>query len=161
MKSIRILVLLLSVAAVACNNEGNRKAGTGDIVNPATPDNPKSTKNGPLGTPTFDKTVHDFGKITDGEEVQHKFKFKNTGKGNLTISNVQASCGCTTPEWTKEIIAPGGEGYVMATFNSNGKGGPDGPRVEKSIAVTFVNSSIENIDLIFVSNIFTKDTEKK
>ncbi len=162
MKSARIILFLFAaVAALACNSAKNRKAGLGDIENPSSPENPKAKNNGPLGTPTFEHTVHDFGKITDGEEVQHKFKFRNTGKGELTIGNVQASCGCTTPEWTKDMIPPGGEGYVMATFNSSGKGGTDGPRVEKSITVTFANSTVETIELQFISNIFSKDTENK
>ncbi len=162
MKYQGVLVLFTVVGIFACNSTANRKAGTSDIENNgATPENPTGNKKGAPGTPQFEQTVHDFGRINDGEEVQHNFKFKNTGKGDLTVNTVQASCGCTTPEWTKEVIPPGGEGHVMATFNSSGKGGPDGPRVEKSITVTFVNSTIEQIELRFVSNIWSKETENK
>jgi hypothetical protein len=154
--------VFLAIVAAACNSSGTRSANSSDIEkNEATASNPNPKKSGPPGTPLFESTLHDFGRITDGEEVQHKFKFKNSGKGELVIKNVQASCGCTTPEWTKDVIKPGGEGYVMATFNSSGKGGPDGPRVEKSITVTFENSTVEEIQLQFVSNIFSKNTENK
>lgn len=160
MNKLAFLIVPLAFAVASCNNSGIRKADSNDIEkNERTPENPKPKKNGPLGSPQFEQTVHNFGKITDGEIVQHKFKFKNIGKGELTIQNVQASCGCTTPEWTKEIIAPGAEGYVLATFNSSGKGGPDGPKVEKSITVTFANSTIDQVELQFVSNIFAKETE--
>lgn len=66
---------------------------------------------------------HDFGKIKQGVPVTHEFKFKNTGKVPLVITNVQASCGCTTPDWSKEPIAPGGEGFIKATYNASGMGG--------------------------------------
>src|SRR6188768_4185340 len=45
--------------------------------------------------------VYDFGKIPQGKPVTHIFEVTNTGKTALTITNVQASCGCTTPEWEK------------------------------------------------------------
>ncbi len=63
-------------------------------------------------------TAHDFGKIKANVPVTHEFKFTNTGKVPLIITNAQASCGCTTPVWTRDPIAPGGTGYVKATFNA-------------------------------------------
>jgi hypothetical protein len=61
---------------------------------------------------------HDFGKIKQGTPVTHEFKFTNNGKVPLVITNVQASCGCTTPDWSKDPIPPGGEGFIKATFNA-------------------------------------------
>lgn len=71
----------------------------------------------------FVKTQHDFGTITEGTQATVEFKFKNTGKTPLVLTSVQASCGCTTPKWTKEPIAPGAEGFVTAIYNSNGRPG--------------------------------------
>lgn len=62
--------------------------------------------------------VHDFGKIKQGVPVTHEFKFKNSSKVPLIITNVQASCGCTTPAWTKDPVPPGGEGFIKATYNA-------------------------------------------
>jgi len=70
---------------------------------------------------TFEKKVHDFGTITEGEVVEHTFKFTNTGDTDLIISNASASCGCTIPDWPKEPIAPGKQGKIKVKFNSNGK----------------------------------------
>ena len=67
--------------------------------------------------------VHDFGKIPQGTPVTHEFKFTNSGKTPLVITHVQASCGCTTPAWSKDPIPPGGEGFVKATFNAASMGG--------------------------------------
>jgi hypothetical protein len=66
----------------------------------------------------FDKETHDFGTVSHNQPATYTFMFKNTGKEDLIITNAQASCGCTTPEWTKEPIKPGKKGYVKATYNS-------------------------------------------
>jgi hypothetical protein len=50
--------------------------------------------------------------------VTHEFKFTNTGNAPLVISSVQASCGCTVTEYSKEPIPVGGQGYVKATYNA-------------------------------------------
>jgi hypothetical protein len=72
---------------------------------------------------SFEHQTHDFGKITEGESVEHTFKFKNTGVGDLVISSCTASCGCTVPQWPREPIAPGKSGEIKVVFNSAGKGG--------------------------------------
>lgn len=71
----------------------------------------------------FEKTVHDFGKITEGSAVSYDFVFKNAGDQPLTLINVSASCGCTTPFWTKEPVMPGGQGVVSVSYNSQGRPG--------------------------------------
>jgi Protein of unknown function (DUF1573) len=71
-----------------------------------------------FATFTWDSSSHDFGKIKQGTPVTHEFKFTNTGKTPLIITNVQASCGCTTPSWTKEEVMPGGTGFIKATYNA-------------------------------------------
>jgi len=70
----------------------------------------------------WDNTTHDFGKVKQGTLVTHEFKFTNTGKVPLVITNVQASCGCTTPAWTKEPVMPGGQGFIKATYNAASAG---------------------------------------
>jgi Protein of unknown function (DUF1573) len=72
---------------------------------------------------SFTEVKYDFGKIKQGDIVEHVFKFKNTGKAPLVISNIGVSCGCTTPDWTREPIAPGKSGTITAKFNSAGKMG--------------------------------------
>lgn len=74
-------------------------------------------------TVKWDKDSHDFGKITEGEKVTHRFTFKNTGENPLLITMVKPSCGCTSPDWSKEEIAPGKEGFIEIIFNSAGKSG--------------------------------------
>ena len=62
---------------------------------------------------SFEKEVHDFGKIKeDGGKVEYKFMFTNTGDSPLILTNVRASCGCTSPTWTEKPIMPGQKGFV-------------------------------------------------
>lgn len=66
----------------------------------------------------FEKMDHNFGKIKeDGGPANYNFKFTNTGKIPLVIQGVQASCGCTTPEWSKEPILPGKTGFIKVSYN--------------------------------------------
>ena len=71
----------------------------------------------------FEETKYEFKPISQGEVVDHVFKFKNTGTQPLVINNIGVSCGCTTPEWTKDPVAPGKSGTIAAHFNSAGKMG--------------------------------------
>ncbi|MFY8037443.1 MAG: DUF1573 domain-containing protein [Cyclobacteriaceae bacterium] len=66
----------------------------------------------------WDASSFDFGKIKQGVPVTHEFKFTNSGKAPLIIVNAQPSCGCTTPDWTKTPVPPGGSGFIKATFNA-------------------------------------------
>ena len=69
---------------------------------------------------TFDKNLHDFGTIQEGETVSTLFTFTNTGKSDLIIVDARGSCGCTVPEYPKNIpISPGGTGTLRVSFNSN------------------------------------------
>ena len=68
------------------------------------------------------ETEYDFGTISENEGfAEHIFKFKNTGTAPLTIARVQASCGCTMPEWPLDPINPGQEGVIIITFNPKGR----------------------------------------
>ena len=63
-------------------------------------------------------TTFDFGKIEKGTPVTHEFTFTNAGTDALIISSVQASCGCTVTDYTKDPIPPGEKGFVKATYNA-------------------------------------------
>ena len=69
----------------------------------------------------FEDTKFDFGTITEGAKVTHEFKFTNTGKSNLIIKKVRASCGCTAVAPPKKAIKPGESSSIKATFHSRGK----------------------------------------
>ena len=78
---------------------------------------------------TFDESEFDFGKIAQGEKVQHIFRFTNTGNEPLFLTNAKGSCGCTVPSWPKDFIEPGGTGAIVVEFDSKGKIGPQTKQV--------------------------------
>ena len=73
------------------------------------------------------ETEHDFAKIPQGKPVYHNFEIVNTGSQPLKLDNVQASCGCTTPEWNHEAIAPGATAIIKVGYNAATEGYFDKP----------------------------------
>lgn len=73
------------------------------------------------------ETSFDFGKIPQGKPVTHNFTIENIGKDTLKIEQVQASCGCTTPEWTKEPVLAGGKTTIKVGFNAASEGAFEKP----------------------------------
>ncbi|MFD2145850.1 DUF1573 domain-containing protein [Mucilaginibacter antarcticus] len=102
------LSVILAAGLMACNQPEKKK----DV---------KFTTDG--SDIRFDKETYDFGKIRSGEVVSYRFKFTNTGKSPLIISNATATCGCTIPEWPKTPVLPGDTSSIAVTFNSAGKTG--------------------------------------
>lgn len=66
----------------------------------------------------WDSKTHDFGQIDQNITAEHTFSFVNEGETPLVIASVKASCGCTVAEYTKEPIAPGATGEVLARYNA-------------------------------------------
>lgn len=101
---------------------------------------------------TFNKTTHDFGKINELDgRVTTVFEFKNEGMAPLVLSNVRASCGCTTPKWTREPIEPGQKGEITVTYNPAGRPG----RFQKTVTVTS-NTSTPTIKLYIKGEVIPK-----
>ncbi|MBK6539156.1 MAG: DUF1573 domain-containing protein [Ignavibacteria bacterium] len=72
----------------------------------------------------FDDLNYDFGAVKQGENLEHVFKFTNSGKGTLVINSVQPSCGCTGVVMDeKKEFAEGETGEIKITFNTQGRQG--------------------------------------
>lgn len=71
----------------------------------------------------FADMVHDYGTIEKGGDGNCEFTFTNTGNEPLILSNVRASCGCTTPSWTQKPVMPGQTGTIQVRYNTNNVGG--------------------------------------
>ena len=87
--------------------------------------------------------VYDFGRIPQGKPVTHIFDVENIGKDSLSISNVQASCGCTTPDWERnKVQAPGEKTKITVGYNA----ASEGP-FTKFITITFNGSQSKQITI--------------
>lgn len=142
------LLILTSISCQNIENEGENGQLSSDVIH-----NPNTAQKGKtdideLPVLTFDHTTFDFGLIFQGEVVLHKFKFKNTGKSNLILTDVKATCGCTIPTFTKKPVAPGDEGYIEVSFNSEGRKGVQ----HKSVNV-LANTQPNRIELTFTAEI--------
>ena len=82
---------------------------------------------------SFEEEVFDFGELPEGPKVETEFRFTNTGKEPLLISNVKPACSCTASDWTKTAIAPGETGFVVAEYKP--KAGKTG-FFSKTVSVT-------------------------
>jgi len=146
MKSIIRLVFLLAVVATltSCRDKAAEKriAELEARLSQLEKDKPAGTQAQPVATPDptaaaatdvkpegplpefkFERTEYDFGQIKEGDKVNYTYKFTNNGQAPLIIQSVQASCGCTAPDWSKEPVAVGATGFVKVEFDSNGKQG--------------------------------------
>ncbi|GAB4397775.1 MAG: hypothetical protein OHK0053_14930 [Microscillaceae bacterium] len=88
-----------------------------------TPSQQPNNEAGENAVMIFPEMEHNFGQVEEGTIVKHSFKFKNTGKVPLLISNASASCGCTASDWPKEPVLPGKESEIKVEFNTQGKPG--------------------------------------
>lgn len=134
MKNVLLFLFLacLLFSQVSCDN---RRVG----------ESAQATVSNKLPKITFAETgVHDFGTITEGDSVEHVFKFTNTGGFPLIVNNVTASCGCTTPEWPREPVKPGQKSFVRVKFNSRNKMGQQ----NKTVTI-YANTDPAMTDLAF------------
>lgn len=104
----------------------------------------------------FNEKIHDFGTIhEDAGNAEFEFTFTNNSGLTITIVSVQASCGCTTPGWTREPVPKGKTGYVKASYNPKGRPGffnktltvttnLDGPPIVLQIKGNVINEVSEN-----------------
>ena len=99
----------------------------------------------PSTTPAEDilklkETEHDFGKIPQGKPVYYNFEIVNTSKEPLKLDDVHASCGCTTPEWSHEPIAPGTTAVIKVGYNAASEG-----VFTKAITITYNTNQTKQI----------------
>lgn len=104
---------------------------------------------------SFDEETFDFGEIKQGDVVEHEFVFKNTGNAPLQLTNVATTCGCTAPDWPREVIAPGETSKITVKFNSRGKRG-----TQKKVISIYSNASESIKRINITSNVLMPEEGK-
>ncbi|MBD2769279.1 DUF1573 domain-containing protein [Hymenobacter sp. BT664] len=141
------IIFAAALLLLACNRDKTAEVGTEGMNAAATAvaddtkanpvvDNPNVVSENEAPNPNapvmkFAEAEFDFGDIKPDTKVRHTFTFTNTGKSPLLIEDATASCGCTTPSWTKAPVAPGAQGSIEVQFDSRGKRGI----ISKQVAV--------------------------
>jgi len=111
-------VLLLGIVTSCNNQNATSTTGTDTTVTETLVEG-----NNALGVISFEEDKYEFGIVKEGKVVEHVFKFTNTGTAPVILTQVSASCGCTTPEYTKDPILPGKAGEIKVSFDSKGQVG--------------------------------------
>jgi hypothetical protein len=107
----KIVSLLLAITTYAAVS-----AQSADVSNPdfVKPDISKIVK--------FSEVDHDFGKIPFGKPAEFDIEITNISSDSITLENVQAGCGCTTPKWQAGPYAPGQTFKITVGFNGATEG---------------------------------------
>jgi hypothetical protein len=145
-----IFVSILLIGATSCNESAAKKVDQQKASENA---NKTAAANAVM---TFDKTVHDFGTIKEGENAQTKFTFTNTGQSDLIIVDARGSCGCTVPSYPKNTpIAPGDSGEILVSFDSSNK-----PNMQQK-TVTISANTESGREILRIKAMVTPDPEKQ
>lgn len=118
----KIFIILAAALIVGCNQNDAKPVTT----NTSTAD---STNANVTSIEWLDPIDQKLSPITEGQEADLTWRFKNTGNNPLVISDVTASCGCTVAEKPEKPVMPGEESAIKAKFNSSGKVGENNKQV--------------------------------
>lgn len=145
-----IALSVLTIAAASCNGPVKKEVNNASLPVTTLPEEQKDTAN--FTTIQWIDSIKDYGKITEGQKLEVLYRFKNTGNKPLIIESVHPSCGCTVADPPKEPVAPGAEGQIKGSFDSNGKSGQQ----HKTIFVMANTKGIQNHELAFTVNVEKK-----
>ncbi len=140
MKKLFTVICFLSFAVLASAqtsvtkvSKKNKTSATNSVTSEVAPQKPSESLE-------LQETEFDFGKIPQGKPVTHIFKFTNNGSMPFALENVQASCGCTTPEWNKDTVAVGQTAEIKVGYNAAN----DGP-FNKPVTITYNGTQTKQI----------------
>jgi len=136
------ILLLLILAVSSCGGQnGSQEQGSSEM---------KKITQESLGQPimVFDTLIHDFGTIIEGERVVCYFDYRNEGGEDLLITSVEATCGCTTPDWSREPLKPGKKGNLEIIFDASGRSG-----VQRKVVTVNSNATNQLVRLTLRANV--------
>jgi hypothetical protein len=142
---------LLLAGLWACEQPGRQPAGTKSVA-AATQTTGAFADPAGVTQVRFHQREYSFGTVREGEQVEHVFRFTNTGKVPLIIRSATAQCGCTVPRRPQKPIAPGDTGEIAVSFNSKGKPG------NQRKPVTIVANTEPSIHVLFISGMVKADS---
>lgn len=149
MRTSRIHILIISfvwmvivLVLMSCSGQNDSQGSVGIISNEIAQDPYKQ----PLML--FDSLSHDFGTIIEGEMVVCYFDYGNSGESELIINSVDATCGCTTPDWSKEPLQPGEKESLKIIFDASGRSGQ-----QRKVVTVRSNASNSIVQLTIKANV--------
>lgn len=142
-------LLFFITFAISCSNDASKQdeESLKEKLSPSLVENPRSLNTDTtllleMGNLVFKDTIHNFGKMQEGEVVTYEFEFENKGKKDIIINEAKASCGCTVADYSTKPYKHGEKGTIKVSFDSEGKAGMN----ERSVIIkTNGNPSIYNV----------------
>lgn len=119
-KIVKIAAITCILVSFSCNKNAENEVVSSESAN-GTPI--ANTENVAKTKVEFDKVVHNFGKIEQGDVVETTFVIKNVGENDLYILDAHGSCGCTVPEVENDVVKPGDSTPIKVKFDSKNKKG--------------------------------------
>lgn len=153
MKNI-LFIALGVIGLAACKMDDKKAASVGPKLTEQQLDSIKNDSTKYTTIQWTDSLPVNIGKMTDGDEKEVVFHFKNTGDKPLVIIETRGTCGCTTPEKPEGAILPGQEGVIRAKFNSAGMGGR---MISKTVSVIANTNPGSFHELTFTGEVTKKD----
>lgn len=154
MKKTILAIAVLAFATTGVFAQGKKLEASPKVATSTPTVMPAAAPNAPAAPTTtikFKDETHDFGTLKEGDPAEAEFSFTNTGKKPLIIQNVQPGCGCTTPFWSKDPVAPGKTGVIKASYGTKGRVGS----FNKNITVT----STAGTNVIYIKGTVEKAPE--
>lgn len=115
-----LLIVPMALLVASCGGQASERDDSSSAVESSVSNDAgqavQADENAPIVE--VEEDTFDFGQAAEGDKVKHIFKFTNNGQTPLIISSVQASCGCTTPDYPKQPIKPGESSQIEVVFNT-------------------------------------------
>jgi hypothetical protein len=137
-----VYIFLLAIAFTSCLNDDSKNITVNLVQNPNSARQIQNDIKEPIVS--IEKDFFDFGELNQNESIETEFIIKNTGNAPLLIRSVKASCGCTVPEWPKELIDVGSTAEIKVTFNSGTKKG------KQNKTITLVTNAIPSTKVLLI-----------
>jgi hypothetical protein len=118
-----LVILSAALLLAACNSQDASNGANSDSARRAREAQVMQDSASFTTIQWLDSTHQDLGKVIAGAKVEVIWRFRNSGNKPLVIEKAQPGCGCTVAEKPEAPIAPGAEGRIRATFNSEGREG--------------------------------------
>ncbi len=145
MKRIIMLAFLAVFSLLACKDNAVSRVKKENLESAKKRD--ANMKGAPIVK--FDRLVHNFGTVDEGDVVETIFKVTNVGESNLIISKAKASCGCTVPTWPKGAIKPNETAEIGVKFNTSGK------KNKQSKTITLTTNTEKGRETVTISGMVT------
>ena len=137
-----VLCMASAISIFACSGQNDRKTPDGARIDNVSQDASN------LPVISFDTLYHDFGTIIEGEMVVCYFDYVNSGNADLVLTSVDATCGCTTPDWSSEPLTAGEKAHLKIIFDATGRNG-----AQRKVVSVMSNASNSVVRLTLTANV--------